>query len=361
MSVMNTSPRARSASRLLFRLLVYYVLIAVVLGALVQVFPGFAEMLSLDFRDFQPTSAAAAFGADAVQPPRAVSSVLSPMVNTALVGALAMLGGLIFSLPVAWTYTGTKQEEGFDKSVVQMIVMLPLAVGGVTLLVRGEIALAFALAGIVAAVRFRTTFKDVKDAVFAFVAIGVGLASGMQAWLLAAVFSLVFCVVVVGLWRFEVGEVRVEVVLPSGPMALSEALTPGDGEKPILVGDPVVMAPLKDEELEKAEEQASRLEHFVRADALRDKQKYKHLLLVYSADAEEAEDRVEDLLEHYAKRWQLVEVLTGRNDIQILEYLVRFKKTADVGELLDRLHRDDDDVIRAIELKSMKGTRQLVT
>ncbi len=357
MAAMEIPPRSHGAGGFLVRLLGYYLLVTIVLVVLVRLFPGFAEMLSIDFE----AASGGGFGPEALRPPSVLSPAISPTLNTVLVVALALVGGLIFAIPVAWTYTETKRDEGFDKSIVQLIIMLPLAVGGVVLLVRGELALAFALAGIVAAVRFRTTFKDVKDAVFAFVVIGIGLASGMQALLLAEVFSLVFCLVVLALWYFEVGAVRSDVVQSTGPMTLSQALTPGDAERPILVGDPVLMAPLSDDELEAARERVSRLEHYVRADALRDKQKYKHLLLVYATDAEEAEERIEDLLEQYAKRWRLVETVEGRSGIHVLEYLVRFKKSAEVGELLDRLHREDEELIRAIELKSMKGVRRRVS
>ncbi len=356
MTQMNAVSRVRGVSAFLVRLLAYYVLVTVLMVALVQVFPGFQQMLSLDLQQAAP---AARLGEQTLLPPRALSSQLGPLANTAILGALAMLGGLIFAIPVAWTYTETKADEGYEKSVVQMIVMLPLAVGGVVLLVRGELALAFALAGIVAAVRFRTTFKDVKDAVFAFVAIGLGLASGMQAWLLALVMSLVFCMVVIGLWQFEIGEVGVASVVPTGPQMLSQALTPGDPERPIVVGDPLLTAPLANDEMDRIAAVSSRLEQHVRADALREKQKFKHLLLVHAGDVEEAEDRVEDVIDDYAKRWQLVETLPGRDGTQVLEYLIRFKKSAAVGDLLDRLQ--GDDAIRALELKSMKGLRKLVT
>lgn len=355
MAVMATDSGVRGAAGILLRLVGYYLLVAAVLALTVWVFPGFAEMLSLDFRT--GVEPAVGFARDAIEAPRALSSGLSPVVNTVLLGTLAMLGGLIFAMPVAWTYTETKRDEGFDKSIVQMIVMLPLAVGGVVLLVRGQIAIAFALAGIVAAVRFRTTFKDVKDAVFAFVAIGIGLASGMQAWLLAGVLSFVFCVVVVALWRFELGEGS-DRARREGPLTLSEALARDDPERAIVVGDPVLVGPLNDDEMRAVKEQASRLEQHVRADAFREKQKYKHVMLVYAVDAEEAEERVEDLLEKYAKRWRMVEVLPGRDGIQILEYLVRFKKSAELGELLDRLQAtDEEELVRAVELKSMKGLR----
>jgi hypothetical protein len=277
------------------------------------------------------------------------------------VALLAMLGGLVFAFPVAWTYTVTKQAEGYDKSVVQLIAILPIAVAGVVMVVFGDLALAFALAGIVAAVRFRTTFKDVKDAVFAFVAIGIGLAVGIQVWILAAVLSLVFNVVILALWRFDLGEAPGAVSRPSGPTSLSQALAPGDTQAPLAVGDPELLAPLSSAERVVLQPSMARLEHHVKADALREKQKYRELLLVYATDPDEVEDRLEDLLPEYARRWQLVETFAGRKGTHVMEYLVRLKKTADVALMLERVRALEGDLVQAIELKPMKGLRDLLT
>ncbi len=81
-------------------------------------------------------------------------------------------------LPVSWVYILTRQKKGFRQSVVQTLIILPIVVAGVVLLVKNSIALAFSLGGIVAAVSFRNTLRDTKDAVYIFLAIGVGLAAG---------------------------------------------------------------------------------------------------------------------------------------------------------------------------------------
>jgi hypothetical protein len=311
----------------------YYALVAGVLALAVQVVPRLGKLLVLD--------AAAGTGltpsVGAVSPPLSLFPALGPTIDTVLVALLAMLGGLVFAFPVAWTYTVTKQAEGYDKSVVQLIAILPIAVAGVVMVVFGDLALAFALAGIVAAVRFRTTFKDVKDAVFAFVAIGIGLAVGIQVWILAAVLSLVFNVVILALWRFDLGEAPGAVSRPSGPTSLSQALAPGDTQAPLAVGDPELLAPLSSAERVVLQPSMARLEHH------------------------EVEDRLEDLLPEYARRWQLVETFAGRKGTHVMEYLVRLKKTADVALMLERVRALEGDLVQAIELKPMKGLRDLLT
>src|SRR5207247_8657225 len=94
-----------------------------------------------------------------------------------------------------------------DQSVVQTVIILPMTVAGTVILVQNSLALAFTLAAIVAAVRFRNTLKDTKDAVYIFLALAVGVAAGVFAPSVAAVMSLLFHVVVLTLWTFNVGDI----------------------------------------------------------------------------------------------------------------------------------------------------------
>ncbi len=119
--------------------------------------------------------------------------------------AIAMLGALALTIPVAWLYMRTKPKANYDSSLVQTVIVLPIVIAGVVLIVRDSVAVAFSLAGIVAAVRFRNTLKDTKDAVYIFLAIAVGLAAGMQSFAVGFVVSAMYVAVILVLWRFEVG------------------------------------------------------------------------------------------------------------------------------------------------------------
>src|SRR2546426_2172670 len=121
--------------------------------------------------------------------------------------ALAMLGALALMIPVAWIYMLTKRRQGWDPSVVQTVILLPLAIAGIVAVVRNSLALAFSLAGLAAAVRFRNTLKDTKDAVYIFLAIAVGLAAGVQALALGFVVSVLFNGAVLALWALNVGDI----------------------------------------------------------------------------------------------------------------------------------------------------------
>jgi uncharacterized membrane protein YhiD involved in acid resistance len=119
--------------------------------------------------------------------------------------AIAMLSALALVCPAAWMYMRTKPKARYDSSLVQTVIVLPVVITGVVLIVRDSVGLAFSLAGIVAAVRFRNTLRDTKDAVYIFLAIAVGMAAGVQSFSIAFVVSLMFVLLVLVLWRFDVG------------------------------------------------------------------------------------------------------------------------------------------------------------
>jgi hypothetical protein len=125
--------------------------------------------------------------------------------GAALAAAVGMIGALALDIPVAWTYMRTKPRARYDPSLVHTVIILPVAVAGIVLIINNSLALAFSLAGIVAAVRFRNTLRDTKDAVYIFVAIALGLAAGVQSFSAAFVMSLVYVLLVLALWRFDVG------------------------------------------------------------------------------------------------------------------------------------------------------------
>jgi hypothetical protein len=114
-----------------------------------------------------------------------------------------MLGAIVLVVPIAFTYVRTRTRAKYDHSLVQTVIVLPIVVTAILVVVRDSLALAFSLAGIVAAVRFRNNLKESGDAVYIFGAIGIGFASGIHALSVAAVLSMVFVVVELSLWKFD--------------------------------------------------------------------------------------------------------------------------------------------------------------
>ena len=121
--------------------------------------------------------------------------------------AFASLGAAILIIPVSWVYFITSRTKEVDQSFVQTIVIMPIVVTGISMIVLNSLALAFSLAGIVAAVRFRFTLRQPSHAMYIFVAISIGLGAGIGALGVAVVISMAFVYANLIIWKLEYGKV----------------------------------------------------------------------------------------------------------------------------------------------------------
>ena len=117
---------------------------------------------------------------------------------------IAMTSALLFSIPVAWIYTLTHKKKGWKQGTVQSLVILPVVIAGIVVLLKYSLALAFGMAAIVAAVRFKSALNDTRDSAFMLCGIGMGLSAGVVPEI-AGVLSFVFSAVVVGMWYADFG------------------------------------------------------------------------------------------------------------------------------------------------------------
>jgi hypothetical protein len=118
---------------------------------------------------------------------------------------LSLVAALLVALPVVWVYGWTRPRRRFNQTFAQTLIVLPIAITLVVFLVKGSLALAFSLAGIVAAVSFRTALEEPLDGVYLFLVIGTGLAAGVQLLFVALIASVVFNAVTLTIWRLNVG------------------------------------------------------------------------------------------------------------------------------------------------------------
>jgi hypothetical protein len=88
------------------------------------------------------------------------------------------------------------------------MIVLPVIVSGIVVLVKYSLALAFSLGGIAAAVRFRNTLEDSKDAAYIFLMMGLGIAAAVDLPV-AAVISVVFNAIIFLLWLADFGRTPV--------------------------------------------------------------------------------------------------------------------------------------------------------
>lgn len=119
---------------------------------------------------------------------------------------LASVGAAIFTVPISWVYFITSRTRRIDQSFLQTIMILPIVVTGIAMIVMNSIALAFSLAGVVAAVRFRFSLSQPSDAMYIFVAIGIGLGCGIGAVAVAGVISFTFVLATLFIWKLEYGK-----------------------------------------------------------------------------------------------------------------------------------------------------------
>ena len=168
---------------------------------LVRRYPGFAQYMPIGGVD-----ALAASNVDSFEPiyTSAERTILSPIGPVKLL--VASLGSMIMTIPVSWAYFITSRQRRIDQSFLQTIMILPIVVTGIAMIVVNSLALAFSLAGVVAAVRFRFALKQPSDAMYIFVAIGIGLGSGIGALGISTVISFGFVLASLGIWRLEYGK-----------------------------------------------------------------------------------------------------------------------------------------------------------
>lgn len=309
---MHSSFLARSP---IARILAYYAVLLVVLsvafgplGIGERLPEGRANPTGGGLGDFIPAMADSGGGGAQT---RAIEPVAPKFeVGMAIITVIGMLTALVLVIPTAWVYMTTKTRRGYDQSVTHTVFILPIVIAGIVLLVRDSLTLAFSLAGIVAAVRFRNTLKDTKDAVYVFLVIGVGLASGVQAIDVAYVMSLVFSLVVLALWKLNVGGGfrGDEFATPPGSLAVSG---PTDGNDKPFTG----------------------------------------MLTVRAGDADAVRGHVQDLFEDVSKRWKLLDITEDEGGGTVIEYAVRLKKSADPASIQEDVKVRGGAQVRAVSYR----------
>lgn len=342
------------------RLAAYYVVLGLGVWLLIRIFPQIPQLLER-FREVSVLGVASARrGRDLEQFTGAGAETLSQG-ELAIVTLVSMVAALLLVLPVAQVYMLTKQRSGYDQSVVQTVIILPMTVAATVILVQNSLALAFTLAAIVAAVRFRNTLKDTKDAVYIFLALAVGVASGVFAPTVAAVMSVLFNLVVLALWRSNVGNIYADQRVRTPSLPPAEALLgPRRRESAeLFVGDPELLAALAPSELQEVAHRAARLQAYVAARAQEKKEeRFNGVLLVHSTQPAGAQRMVEELLQEHALRWRLAEINPAGSGRSTLEYLLRLKEGLLPASLLEALKSRGSPPIDAAEYRSLRGLKK---
>ncbi len=188
--------------RLLGKLTLYYLIIAVIVFIAVQIWP--------EFRNYLPIGGVEQLISQPAKNPLhgdAIHAQHGANLGQSLFWLIvAIIGAFLCSLPVSWVYMAVRSGEEYDQSLVHTILILPMVVTGIVIIVQNSLALAFSLAGIAGAVRFRNSLKSSGDALFILLAVAMGLSAGIGAVELAAVMSIMLSYCFALLWMSEYGE-----------------------------------------------------------------------------------------------------------------------------------------------------------
>jgi hypothetical protein len=188
---------------LFFKLTIYYCAVTAFVAAGLTLFP--------ELKDYLPIGGAKALLGDLSRDKDPFTAIetganqVSTLNGSLLWMLIATTGAALTILPVSWIYMSIRKRGDYDQSLVETIMILPVAVTCLVILVHNSLALAFGLGGIVNIVRFRNTLKSTGDALYVLVAIGIGLAAGVGAMEVAIVMSVAFNYYFLILWVSDYG------------------------------------------------------------------------------------------------------------------------------------------------------------
>jgi hypothetical protein len=197
--------------RLIVRLLGYYAVVITIVVSLLLInadvlrYLPFAGNHALDIPGFEITASSVI-----VDQPQTAEITPERMGATILFLAMTLLTTIIVMLPVTWTYSATQYESGPSRVFVRSLLLMPICATTVVLLIQDNLALAFGLAALVAAVRFRVALTETIDGIYIFAAICVGLAGGIGYMGIALVMTLVFTLTSALLWQVDYGRNPIE-------------------------------------------------------------------------------------------------------------------------------------------------------
>ena len=144
----------------------------------------------------------------------------------------SLIGTVLVMLPIAWTYSAIKRDIGFRKSFARTLMVLPICATTIVLLIQNNLALAFGLAAMVAAVRFRVALQEAIDGIFIFASICVGLAAGIGHLGVAAIMAVFFCFANAMLWKLNFGRNPVDDARAAKKLAELEGTKAPDHANP---------------------------------------------------------------------------------------------------------------------------------
>lgn len=339
MATDTSHPHGRPVARALTRVVVYYALLFalgwIARGTLPRGGTLAQSSLDLLFGSPPPVAATVAVVAEVGE------SRLAIMV------AVAMISAILLSLPVAWVYVLTRAKRGYQQSVVHLLIVLPLVVSGIVMLVKDSLALAFSLAGIVAAVRFRNTLDDSKDAVYVFLATAIGLAAAVNVPV-AAVISVLFNLTVLTLWYTDFAHTPVELDGRIAKQRLREAKQLARTGSFVARIDQEIFRDMTREQLEGVAERAWRRAHEEEPEPGNSTSEIR--LRIRTNDVTALRQIIEPRLDDHVRRWRFTGAVPAPDGSELASYAVQLKKKTTPDDLLALVRSAGGSALIDVEL-----------
>ncbi|HJR67523.1 MAG TPA: DUF4956 domain-containing protein [Gemmatimonadaceae bacterium] len=274
-----------------------------------------------------------------------------PELQGAIAATVAMVAAALLTLPVAWVYTLTHERRGFRQSVVHTLMLLPVVVAGVVVLVKNSIPLAFSLAGIVAAVRFRNTLEDSKDAVYIFLATGVGLAAGVSLPV-AAALSVVFNLLIVTLWATDFARTPARTAARDARRRLERTLAAANRTGEFIARlDTDLLSKLPPTQLEALADRAWRRRKRAAPELDGLGKSADTLLRLRTSDVARLRPLIEPVLDARAKRVRYGGVVHEPNGVDWIEYRLGLKRSETADTVLTALREAGGELIDDAEMR----------
>ena len=285
-------------NNIIIRLAVYYVTWFLILNAVHYLFPEILHYVAQE-RERVLIGKPLDSGIDAVMPPGNVEEGIKQLVDPArtIPVVVALVLAFVVTLPITWVYGWTHSPKKYSQSFVQTLLMVPVVISLVVFLVKGSLALAFSLAGIVAAVSFRLSLKETIDAVYMFMVIGIGLAAGTQLIPVAYLASLAFVTIALGVWKTNYG---------SQPPVLS-------GWRIVSPEQPVQPSKIK---------------------AIATGNRYDARIEVHTTKVKTAQKATTQILKSGTNQWEVADVIENEDGTAVVVYDVLLKQSVDLSSLI---------------------------
>lgn len=337
---------------IIVRLVVYYVAVAIVGFLGWRYLPG--SLKELVQSATQPLVGLTPSTVTTFTTPDPQLDVLSPMA-VVFMGIISAMAAMVFCLPVSWTYMFTRQKKGYSQSVVHTLILLPVVVAMVATLVRSSVALAFSLAGIVAAVRFRVALEDSRDAVFVFAVMALGLACGVQLET-AAVLSVLFVAIVLVLWYADFARTPPSLEGERAAKHFERAVAIANRTSQFVARlDREIldsMAPAQLDALQaRLDKQKAKYGLTTEEKAGEDEgPRFEGRITVHVGDPDQAQPAVEAVLQASLKRWKMVRIERTDGEARIV-YAVRPKKGQNLESISSTLTNEAAPFVASVEVE----------